>query len=338
MAKEHTLLTDLLTELGVPHTDAYSIRRFASMPFNTLFGLSKLLQEYGVEGQAFRLPSTSDLSSVPTPFLLQTPKGFVIVRKVDGDRVDYVSQGVAESIPLDDIRKVMTGVIFVPVKKESSKEPDFASHKFTEIGGILKKWMLWIGLALLFAYFFVTRRIYAEASSVVLTVFSLAGLYFSFLLIQKSIGVKNSHTDRFCGALEKGGCDQILKMKASSFFGIISWSDVGLGYFLVTLAVILVWPQYIPYIALFNVCCLPFTCWSIWYQRFRAHHWCTLCVSVQCTLWLLFFTMLWNGALARLHGLGIQFFAIGVGYVTTVLLISAVTSAIKKRISNEQNT
>lgn len=53
MSRIFSLFNDYLTALGVPHTDGYSERRFETMPFHTLFGLSELLEEYGVRAPAY---------------------------------------------------------------------------------------------------------------------------------------------------------------------------------------------------------------------------------------------------------------------------------------------
>lgn len=49
MDSSSTLLSDFLGQLGVAHTRGYTSERYVSMPFPTLFGLKKLLEEYGVE-------------------------------------------------------------------------------------------------------------------------------------------------------------------------------------------------------------------------------------------------------------------------------------------------
>ena len=108
----------------------------------------------------------------------------------------------------------------------------------------------------------------------------------------KSVYVHTNDAYRVCGILQHGGCDKILSMDASKFFGLFGWSEVGLGYFLVSTAALLLYPSYLPWLAWANLCCLPFTFWSIWYQRFRARHWCTLCVLTQCMLWCQFFCYL----------------------------------------------
>lgn len=49
------------------------------------------------------------------------------------------------------------------------------------------------------------------------------------------------------------------------------------------------------YLAMINICTLPYSFWSIWYQRFRAKQWCPLCLIIQSLLWVLFFFDLLGG-------------------------------------------
>ena len=122
----------------------------------------------------------------------------------------------------------------------------------------------------------------------------------------------------------------MLETGASSFFGIFSWSEVGLTYFSVSLLSILMFPASIIYVAACNVCCLPFTVWSIWYQRFRAKAWCTLCVSVQCTLWLLFFSYLAGGWLKDLFPLKPDIFVLVAVYGFVLLGMNRIIPMISK--------
>ena len=71
-------------------------------------------------------------------------------------------------------------------------------------------------------------------------------------------------------------------------FGIIGWSEVGLGYFSANVILLLFAPSMILYIALLNVITLPYAFWSIWYQYAKAKQWCPLCLIVQALLWGIF--------------------------------------------------
>jgi hypothetical protein len=44
----------------------------------------------------------------------------------------------------------------------------------------------------------------------------------------------------------------------------------------------------IPYLALVNILALPYTFWSVWYQKVKARQWCPLCLIVQVLLWGVF--------------------------------------------------
>nr|WP_303643495.1 hypothetical protein [uncultured Duncaniella sp.] len=46
--RQHDILGDFLQCLGVPHTPGWTAGAVAAMPFPSLFGLSKLLQQCGV--------------------------------------------------------------------------------------------------------------------------------------------------------------------------------------------------------------------------------------------------------------------------------------------------
>lgn len=164
----------------------------------------------------------------------------------------------------------------------------------------------------------------------------LLGLALSFMLVQKSMNIKNRAADRVCGVLQEGGCDKVLELKASTFFGIFSWSEVGFTYFSVSLLALLIFPQWISYLAACNVCCLPFTIWSIWYQKFRAKHWCTLCVSVQATLWLLFACYLTGGWLKGIFPLRIEFFVLVLAYGLVLLALNRIVPLMTKKQTDDK--
>ena len=78
-SSRHSLISDYLQALGVPHTDEYSEERMKNVPFKTLFGLSKLLAEYGVHSEAYMLEDKSEIVKITPPFLANTAVGEVIV-------------------------------------------------------------------------------------------------------------------------------------------------------------------------------------------------------------------------------------------------------------------
>lgn len=320
----HTLFTDFLEQLGVPHTSNYSAERFAAMPFQSLFGLSKLLEEYGVATQGVRLTDKSQVSKIPVPFIAQTPDGLLIVTDVTPTTVDYMSQGVRESIPLNEFLQSWTGVALMAQKSVAAREPHFAQHRAQEFFLRAEKWGLKIGAALLFLYLSIMAGIYSHFSLIFVMLVLMFGLWLSTMLFQKTLHIHTATGDRVCGVLQDGGCDSVLNTKASSFFGLFKWSEVGLSFFGVSLLCLLVFPQFVPYLALVTACCLPFTVWSIWYQKYRAKAWCTMCVGVQSSLWLLFFGYLLGGWYHDIFPLTVEFWVLIVTYTVVLFGLNAI--------------
>ena len=332
MDRQPDIFNDYLDSLGVAHTRAYSADRFASMPFATLFGLSKLLGEYGVETAAFRVADKSaDLDKIAVPFIAPMNDGLVIVTEVTGDSIGYLSQGVAEKVSRGDWVESWQGVALCGAASESSCEPDYKAHRRLEMLKRLRDIGLRAGLVMLFLYLFISNGLWSHVSLWFVTAFDIAGLYFTWLLVRKSLGYKDRHADAVCGVLQKGGCDEILSMDASKLFGLFGWAEIGFTYFSVSLLALLMFPGSVSALALFNICCLPYTCWSIWYQKFRAGHWCTLCVSVQATLWALFFSYLSGGWDSGIFPIGMDEVVLGVTYLTVLLVLNKVLPDFRHR-------
>lgn len=316
---DRTIFTDFLGELGVPYTPAYSNRRFRTTSFKSVYGLRKLLAQYGVDSEGLRLADKSELSRLTPPFIAQTSSGLVIVTDMKDGQIGYLTQSVGERIPADEFRRAWNGVVFCAYPRPEACEPDYKAHRLAEFMVRFRNWGLLAGTLLLFLYLFISNGIYSHVSTVLVTLLDIAGLVFTVMLVQKSLNIHTRAADNVCKVLQEGGCDHVLETKASKAFGIFGWSEVGLTYFSVSLLCLLMFPAQTGYLALCNLCCLPFSFWSIWYQKFRARAWCTLCVSVQATLWLLFFCYLGGGFLRDLFPLRLEFFILGLTYFTVLM-------------------
>lgn len=330
-----SLLCDYLAALGVPYTAGYTGQRYDSMLFHTLYGLKKLLQEYGVESEGYRLADRSEIVSVTPPFLANTAGGPVVVTSIGGGNISYLTQGEEETMPLADFIKAWCGVLMVSYPSATASEPDYAAHARVDFFMRAKKWVLMACAIVLFLWAFIANGLYRDLSTVWIAAIDIAGLCLSYLLVQKSLNIRNGIADKVCGVLEAHGCDRVLELSASKFFGLFGWSEVGLAYFSVSLLALLLFPSVLPMLALCNLCCLPFTVWSIWYQRFRAHRWCTLCVCVQCSLWLLFFGYLGGGWLALAWPPTGVIIALGLTYLGVMLGINALMPLLGEKNVNE---
>lgn len=334
-----TIFSDYLKALGVKHTGCFSDREFHRMPFKSLFGFSRLLTGYGIDNQAYRFTDKSQLSQIPTPFIAQKNDGeFVIVNSVTDNAVDYTLYHKRHSVTRQSFADHWTGVALIAYPSEKSEEPSYGRHHFFEIIDEAKTVLMVGCIAALFITGFIYQGLYSHFSTWALMAVDLAGIYITWMLILKTLKINNHSADKICGVLQEHGCDHVLEQKASSFFGIFSWSEVGITYFSVTTFITLAFPHTIPTLALINALCLPFTVWSIWYQKFRIKTWCTLCLTTQCLLWLQFFCYVGGGWWKETFPLSPWFWLMGCAYVAVLMAVNRLMTFIKHQNPSAPNS
>ncbi len=111
------------------------------------------------------------------------------------------------------------------------------------------------------------------------------GVYVCYLLVLKQMNVHSKFADKICSTFSQSDCNNVLESNAAKLWGVLGWSEVGLGYFFSNVLMIVFLPQLIPLMALINIFTLPYSFWSIWYQKLKAKQWCPLCLIVQVLLW-----------------------------------------------------
>lgn len=339
MKNKGTIFTRFLGALGVPHTRGYSDEQFRGMTFKSLFGFSHLLKDYGIPSEGWKLTDKSELTRLTPPFLAQLKDGvFVIAEEFndDGATITYDRKGERKSEPLSDFADNFNGIVLLAYPDRNSSEPQYRAHALSETIGLASRYLLVIAAIGIIGYFFITRGVWRYPSIILIAFFDCLGLWLSYMLLQKSLGIHTSASEKVCGVLEKGGCDVITSSKASKLFGVFSWSEVGFGYFGTSLVTLLLFPDMWPALAACNICCLPYTVWSISYQRFVAHHWCTLCVGVQATLWAIFFCNLAGGWIERIFPLRFDLLVLVGVYIVSVLALNRLLSSFKKITHNQQ--
>ena len=89
--KGKNTFVNYLSLLGIKYTDTFSDQYFNEHPHKyNLFGLSKMLSDYGVENVATRISDkANDISEIQTPFIARFSSDFVAVRKVESGRVFF---------------------------------------------------------------------------------------------------------------------------------------------------------------------------------------------------------------------------------------------------------
>ena len=296
MSSTKNILTHFLERLNVKHTLYYTDKLFNEHPNKyDLFGLSDMLTSYGIENAGFKVESKDDIYSVITPFIAHVGGDFVVVDKINKEQSHYIWNGKYIAISTDDFLKVWSGVVLLAEPNEQSAEVNYEQHKKQEITHKAKKYVLVISLTIAFLILCSVTRIYSDTGLLLMLLLNMVGAYIGYLLLQKHLHIGSGYGDKICSLFKQADCNSLLETDAASLFGIISWSEIGLSYFISNLVIILLFPHLIGWMAFINICALPYTLWSIWYQAVKVKQWCTLCMIVQVLLWLVFFVNLGFG-------------------------------------------
>lgn len=282
--------TSLLRLLNVKYTEKYSWKTYIEHPNrNNLLGLSQMLSTYNImnEGLIVDDKKTFDLRTIKPPFVAQLTTGFAVVSKFSEDKITCILNESTMVIDEDTFRQSWKGVLLLVQPDKSSIEPQFSQHRKEELLQNAKIVIL-LGTAIaLFVLALFTNKYYNQIGTFVLIALNLVGLFVCYLLLQKQLHINNRITNKLCSIFtEDGDCNTIIDTDASKVFGI-SWSEIGAGYFLANLVMIGFFPVLIPVLAIFNIMTLPYSLWSIWYQKYKARNWCTLCLIIQLIFWLI---------------------------------------------------
>lgn len=299
--KSKNVFTTYLDLLGVKYTDTYSNKYFNEHPHKyNLFGLSKMLSEFNIENAAIKIEDkNSGLSELEVPFIAHIGSEFVVTNKITPKQVSYIWNGKNVETTPEEFCETWTGITLLAEPDEESTEPDYGKHLLEERTQNLKKIGLFSLCLLLLSFIYANNVAYTGLGSNLLLLFSLVGVYISYLLAQKQMKVQSNYADKICSLFKKSDCNDVLESDASKFLGILSWSEIGLGYFVANTMIALFFPQLISYLALVNICTLPYTIWSVWYQKFKAKQWCPLCLIVQMLLWITFIINLTFGFITQ---------------------------------------
>ena len=295
--KGKNTFTTLLSLLGVKYTESFSDQYFNEHPHKyNLYGLSKMLSAYGVKNTGLRIKDKEqDIYKLETPYVAHINNDFHIVYKVTKDNVESIWNGRSIKTPTSEFLKIWSGVILIAEKNNLSEEPNYLINRTKALIGNLQKYLLILLLVLSIFLPFLTGHQHFDIWITSLLLLNFIGLYICFLLVQKQLYIRSEYADKICSLFGQNDCNNILESDAAKFMGVIGWSEAGLGYFISNLILLLFFSKLIIFQAIINVCVLPYSFWSIWYQKVKAKQWCTLCLIVQILFWILFLTNICAG-------------------------------------------
>lgn len=281
------VLQSFLYNLGVSYTKTYLKNNYTTHPYkDSLYGLSSILDNYKIWNQGYRLNNVDEIINLSPPFVAKLGSQFSTISYIDEKRVIYTNDKEKGEMPFSIFKELFSGEVLVAEKKDVSQEPSFWQNLASDI--YVFSINTFIILLVISLWCFCAYLSYNYKYSMPFITNSI-GIFICSLIVRKQMNIQSKITDKICRVMKRGNCYHVLQSDSAYLFGIISWGTVGISYFTANVLLLAFLPHYINAYMLFNFFCLPYTIWSIVYQKFVIKQWCVLCLIVQCLLWSIFF-------------------------------------------------
>jgi len=306
MGNTNNIFVAFLGLLGVKHTQSFSGQYFNEHPHKyNLYGLSKMLSDYGIRNAATQIEDReTDLFNIECPFVAHAGGDFVVVHltptfsKGTGENppaseelegaVHFLRNGKKLTLPVSQFIQSWSGVVLLAETSPDSIEPDYNKHRKKDLLHIAQQLIPVLAGIFILGMTYINRSLFADLGISLLLSVNLTGIYICYLLVLKQLKIHSRYADKICTLFSQSDCNNVLESDAAKLWGIFGWSEIGLGYFAANIVILLFLPQLMIYLVLINILPLPFTVWSVWYQKFKAQQWCPLCMIVQVLLWAIF--------------------------------------------------
>lgn len=274
-----------LRRLNIPVSKALISRQLKGHPdYPSLLSITDTLEYLDIENAAVQVEKNL-LHEVTTPFLahLKTNGGEFVMAE-NRDTLEKTYPGFFDS---------WSGVVVMAEKKPDwqHKENDALLKKEKEIRFKKNAALVAVLVVALAAILFSPGWMVA-----CLILVALAGVFVSWLIVSKDLGIENSIADQVCG--REANCDAVINSAGVKLPWGITWGDIGLTWFgsLLLILIISSFTQsssgIMALLSLFSVAAIPFTFFSLYYQWRVAKKWCRLCLITVGLLYLQFAVLL----------------------------------------------
>ncbi|WP_456088015.1 vitamin K epoxide reductase family protein [Parabacteroides sp.] len=282
------ILIATLQLLKVKHTEYYSRNYYENHPYKyNLYGLSMMFDHYGVDNVALQL-EPQRLLAIKTPFIAFVDNDFVVVFDKTDIMVSFYWRGKDITIRKEQFFKIWSGIVLLlDPDLEKSGEPDYWMHQKEIYFSIVAN------LLLCFCFIAFSLIVYSKQQALVdlkmnmLLLLNVLGIIFTYVLVYKQLYKNEKWVDRVCSLFKGADCNSVLDSPASKVLNSsFTWSEVGISFYVSNVVILLLFPYFYWGVVIINAIILPYSFWSIWYQRYKVGQWCILCILSQSVFWL----------------------------------------------------
>ena len=280
------ILEHFLDAIDVRYNKQFADKLYYEHPHRyNMYGLKKMLDVYGVKTLGV-LVENKDLTSLNYPCILHTYGDFAVGVESEADKITYLQNSERKTVSHDLFKQTWTGNALVVEETTEADEPDFSIHRREGILAKVKVYCIPVLLSFAAIIGFVAHIQEMNSFLSVGLLLNIFGVFICAMLMQKQLIGESRYGDRVCSLFGHVDCNSILDSPKAKIFGI-SWSEVGMGYFVANILLMTLYPESSRTLAIINWIAMSYGLWSIYYQWRIAKSWCVLCVISQIIIWLI---------------------------------------------------
>ena len=249
------------------------------------------LKHYSIENAAFQV-DINDLRDLPTPLitLLNVEGGiFTIIKSLSNERITWLDKNHKWTTSnLSEFAIDWSGQVLYAEPNSNSGEQDYKIKRRRELLNASRIPLI-ISLILVVLTYLVLNTTTNSLLSLLLIKF--VGVIFATFLFIKSVDLKSTFVEKICTLASESNCQTILESPAAKITSWLSWVDVGFIYFFGSFIGLLLsngtlqdLNSFLAVQAIFSAGAVLFSIYSLYYQKFKAKTWCTLCLGIVATL------------------------------------------------------
>ena len=237
-----------------------------------------MMNNYKISNSAICVEDKSvDIFSLPLPFVAVVNTEFLIINQVTEKAVNIINK-TNVNISLKSFLRRWSGVALIISKNDQSQEKKYRHNRIYELFNKLVNILIFLFLIILCSLLLFYNQINKSISIILLLIINSIGAYITYLLLKKELNMHSEFIDKICGFYRNSSCNNSLKSTTNPLFNYFSLSELGFSYFISNICLILISPINILWLSFINLLTLPFSLWSIFYQKYIAKQWCILCV------------------------------------------------------------
>lgn len=282
-----SILSTFLKLIKVKYTESYLHKLAQTHPNkNNMLGLKQVLDVYGIETEGVKYDDKL-LAELVFPCILHISGGFVVGKDLENDTITYIYEDTEVKKGVEDFCHIWTGHALLPTGDFSTAiEPNYASNRKAEVIKLTGKTLLWILPVFIWGMIFFSSLLNISFYSCIDTILEWIGLLLCYFLMEKQIFRKSNYGDKVCSAFHLNNCNDVL-FSDKAKVGILSWSEIGFGYFAARLICRIIIPEAQLALALIGWISMLYGIWSLWQQLKVLHNFCLLCTLVQVVVWII---------------------------------------------------